>query len=210
MRYLDIMMYDDGWFNTKYGSWAGYFKRYANKYDIPLGKSAPDDSIIDDTDTGELHIQNQKQDKNKIEMREYNPNCPKSIKKRVKRFYKLRLREMCELVTMCDEYYARYAIQGPRPKTRLNPFFAVIYVMGKMFGTDTDKFEIHGIQVHEEMDEYTVEITLAYPGLLIGRMGEVVYNLEHELTKAFDKKCKVSIVEAKEKFLSKRTDNNCY
>lgn len=141
---------------------------------------------------------------------EYDSKDPKNLKKRVKRFYKKRLEEMSEVVTMRDSYYIRYAIQGPRPKTRLNPFFAVIYVMGKMFGTDTDKFEIHGIQVHEEMDEYIVEITLAYPGLLIGRMGEVVNNLEHELTKVFDKKCKVSIVEAKENFLSRRTDNNCY
>lgn len=139
---------------------------------------------------------------------EYNSKDPKNVMKRVKRFYNKRLEEMSETVTMRDSYYSRYAIQGPRPKSRFNPFFAVMYVMGKLFGTDTEKFEIHGVQVHEGMDEYTVEITLVYPGLLIGKMGNTLTSVEDELTKVFDKKCKISIVEAKEKFVSTKVDIN--
>ena len=137
-------------------------------------------------------------------MGEYNPNCPTSIKKRVKRFYRLRLREMSEVVIMRDDYYVRYGIQGPRPKSRLDPFFAVIYVLGKMFGTDTYKFEIQGVKVCEMLDEYIVEITLSNPGLLIGTMGRTLDSLMEELTKVFDKKCKVKIVEAKGSFLSRQ------
>lgn len=183
--------------NIMKDDWAWYFEKYADKYKTSAWLL---DEWYDQSETN-----------NNIDMpTEYDSKDPKNVKKRVKRFYKKRLEEMSEVVTMRDGYYVRYAIQGPRPKSRLNPFFAVIYVIGKMFGNDTGKFEIHGIQVREEMDEYIVEVTLAYPGQLIGRMGEVVNNLEHELTKAFDKKCKVSIVEAKENFLSKQTDNDCY
>ena len=196
-------VYDDDWFYRKYGSWAWYFKEHAKEYNIP-NKYMPDGGIIDDVDAGELHIQSQEQDKNKIEMGEYNPNCPTSIKKRVKRFYRLRLREMSEVVIMRDDYYVRYGIQGPRPKSRLDPFFAVIYVLGKMFGTDTDKFEIQGVKVCEMLDEYIVEITLSNPGLLIGTMGRTLDSLMEELTKVFDKKCKVKIVEAKGSFLSRQ------
>ena len=203
-------VYDDDWFDRKYGPWAWYFKEYADEYNIPLDKPwkhVPDDGIIDDTDTGELHIQSQKQDKNKNKMGEYNPNCSTSIKKRVKRFYRLRLREMSEVVIMRDDYYVRYGIQGPRPKSRLDPFFAVIYVLGKMFGTDTDKFEIQGVKVCEMLDEYIVEITLSNPGLLIGTMGRTLDSLMEELTKVFDKKCSVKIVEAKDSFLSRQVIN---
>lgn len=183
--------------NNMKDDWAWYFEKYADKY-----KTAA--SYLD-----EWYDQNTTNNTRDMPT-EYDSKDPKNVMKRVKRFYKKRLEEMSETVTMRDSDYCRYAIQGPRPKSRLNPFFAVMYVMGKLFGTATEKFEIHGMQVHEGMDEYIVEITLAYPGLLIGKMGNTLKSLEDELTDVFKKKCKISIVEAKENFVSKKVDNDFY
>lgn len=132
---------------------------------------------------------------------------PPNIGKRVKRLCKLILREMCGQVAMKDTYYAHFTIQGPRPKSRLNPFFAVICVLGKMFGADTARFEIQGVRVYEEFDKYIVEITLSNPGLLIDTMDGTLDNLTKELAKVFDKKCEAKIVEVEESFLSRQVIN---
>jgi hypothetical protein len=205
------MKHDDAWYEKKYGTFAQYFKEYRAKYEFlydedPESKNEPESTGLGYID--EWYCQTPMQ--NDIDMEEYNSKDPKTVEKRVKRFYRQRLKEMSEQVTMRDSYYVRYGIQGSRPKSRLNPFFAVMYVMGKMFGTDTEKFEIHGVRVDEELDTYIVEVTLARPGFLIGTMGRTVDALAKELTKVFDKKCEVKIVEAKSSFLSKQVDNNCY
>jgi len=196
------MKHDDVWYEKKYGAFTPYFEEYRDKYEFLYDKD-PELAYTD-----EWYSQTPTQ--NDIDMEEYNSKDPKTAEKRVKRFYKQRLKEMSEQVTMRDDYYVRYGIQGPRPKSRLNPFFAVMYAMGKMFGTNTEKFEIHGVRVYEEVDTYIVEVTLARPGFLIGTMGCTVDALAKELTKVFNKKCQVRIVEAKSSFLSKQVDNNCY
>jgi len=64
-----------------------------------------------------------------------------------------------------------------------------------MDGIELEKLEINGIVFSETYEKIEVKIHTARPGLIIGKMGSFIDNLEEVLAKVFGKQTKINITE---------------
>lgn len=97
-----------------------------------------------------------------------------------------------------DSYY-EYASSRDLRVGVLCPVTVVTKMMEKYFGFEKSlMLRIHGIDIDTQSeDAITVTIKLNRPGLLIGKAGCHIDNLEKMMTKYFNKKTDIRIVEVK-------------
>ena len=97
-----------------------------------------------------------------------------------------------------DSYYEYASTQDLRVGI-LSPVTVVSKMMEKYFGFEKIlMLRIHGIDVDtQSADAITVTIKLNRPGLLIGKAGCHIDDLEKMMTKYFNKKTDIRIVEVK-------------
>lgn len=97
-----------------------------------------------------------------------------------------------------DSYY-EYASSRDLRVGVLCPVTVVTKMLEKYFGFEKSlMLRIHGIDVDTQSeDAITVTIKLNRPGLLIGKAGCHIDNLEKMMTKYFNKKTDIRIVEVK-------------
>lgn len=98
-----------------------------------------------------------------------------------------------------DSFYNEYV---PSPDLRIGvlcPVTVVSKMLEKYFGSEKIlMLRIHGIDVDtQSADAITVTIKLNRPGLLIGKAGCHINDLEKLMTKYFNKKTDIRIVEVK-------------
>ena len=81
----------------------------------------------------------------------------------------------------------------------LCPAMIVAKMIERHFGFEKSQMlRIHGIDVDtQSSDAITATIRLNRPGLLIGKGGNTIYSLEAEMTRYFNKKTDIRIVEVK-------------
>ena len=101
-----------------------------------------------------------------------------------------------------DSYYESYYMYDSSRKLRIGvlcPATVVSKMLEKYFGFEKIlMLRIHGIDVDTQSEEaITVTIKLNRPGLLIGKAGCHIDALEKMMTKYFNKKTDVRIVEVK-------------
>ena len=95
-----------------------------------------------------------------------------------------------------------YYVSSITPDFRVGilcPAMIVAKMIEKHFGFEKSQMlRIHGIDVDtQSVDAITATIKLNRPGLLIGKGGSSINSLEAELTKYFNKKTDIRIVEVK-------------
>jgi len=121
----------------------------------------------------------------------------KNIKNKLVRAYaKMVLKRLSRVaLTLKNNYIRRWYEEGGKTYGRLKMSKALHYALLYVYGNEISRLEINGVVFSETFEDIKVNLYTARPGLIIGKMGSFIDNLEEVLTKVFGKQTKINITE---------------
>lgn len=121
----------------------------------------------------------------------------KNIKNKLVRAYaKMVLKRLSQVAfTLKNNYIRQWYEEGNKTYGRLKKFKALHYALLYVYGNEVSRLEINGVVFSETFENIKVNLYTARPGLIIGKMGSFIDNLEEVLTKVLAKKTKINLKE---------------
>lgn len=121
-----------------------------------------------------------------------------SRKKRMKKFYKERIKELSKPFEIKKDVYTNiFKYPGIYKNAITNPYQTVLFVLSQYY---LDKFYflgIHGLSIDEKEDRMIVKIILEHPGFFVCASGIDCDTIKAKLEYLFDKKVEFDLVECK-------------
>lgn len=97
--------------------------------------------------------------------------------------------------TLKNNYIRQWYEEGDKTYGRLKKFKSLHYALLYVYGNEVSRLEINGVVFSETFENIKVNLYTARPGLIIGKMGSFIDNLEEVLTKVLAKKTKINLKE---------------
>ena len=127
----------------------------------------------------------------------------KKLKEKLARWLskrKLNLLLRAQLV-LRDNLERRYLEPGPKTCARFRPFETIRLALAAVYGTDWEpRLQINCIDIDEDREAITVRLYTPRPGMVIGKMGGLVNELEQTLSRTFRKTTTVRLTETGRSF----------
>lgn len=121
----------------------------------------------------------------------------KNIKNKLVRAYaKMVLKRLGKVaITLKNNYIRQWYEEGEKTYGRLKMPKALHYALLYVYGNEISRLEINGVVFSETFENIKVNLYTARPGLIIGKMGSLIDNLEEVLTKVFGKQTEINLTE---------------